>query len=42
MIGPVPTMRVAGLMDVIDEDEELSYLDKDTLATASQEENLAL
>jgi hypothetical protein len=25
--GPVPTTRVAGLIDVIDEDEELNYID---------------
>jgi hypothetical protein len=42
MTGPVPTTRVAGLMDVIDEDEELSYLDDDMPTMASQKENLAL
>jgi hypothetical protein len=40
--GPVPTTRVAGLMDVIGEDEELSYLDDGVPAKASQEKNLAL
>jgi hypothetical protein len=40
--GLVPTTRVAGLMDVIDEDEELSYLDDGAPATTSQEKNLAL
>jgi hypothetical protein len=33
---------MVGLMDVIDEDEELIYLDDDTPATASQKKNLAL
>jgi hypothetical protein len=32
---PVPTTRVAELMDVINEDEELSYLDDDTPAMAT-------
>jgi hypothetical protein len=40
--GPVPTTLVAGLMDVIDEDEELSYLDDGAPATTSQEKDLAL
>jgi hypothetical protein len=33
---------VAGLMDVIDEDEELNYLDDDTPAMGSQEKDFAL
>jgi hypothetical protein len=40
--GPVPTTHVAGLMDVIDEDEELSYLDDGAPTTTSQEKNLTL
>jgi hypothetical protein len=40
--GPVPTTRVAGLMDVIHEDEEWSYLDDGAPATTSQEKKLAL
>jgi hypothetical protein len=40
--GSVPTTRVAGLIDVIDEDEELNYLDDDTPATASKEKSPAL
>jgi hypothetical protein len=33
---------VAGLMDVIHEDEELNYLDGDTPAMGSQEKDFAL
>jgi hypothetical protein len=40
--GPVPTTRVAGLMDVIVEDEELSYLDDDSPASASKKKSPAL
>jgi hypothetical protein len=40
--GLMPITRVAGLMDVIDKDEELSYLDDGVPAAASQEKNLVL
>jgi hypothetical protein len=36
--GPVPTKRVAGLMDVIDEDEELNYIDDGTPMETSDKE----
>jgi hypothetical protein len=42
MTGPVPTTRVAGLMDMIDKVEELSYLDDGAPATSPQEKDLVL
>jgi hypothetical protein len=36
MTGPVPEKRVSGLMDVIDEDEELCYIDDGTPMEVSE------
>jgi hypothetical protein len=37
--GPVPTTHMARLMDVIDKDEELNYIDDETPAEASKEKS---
>jgi hypothetical protein len=42
VIGPMPTKRVAGLMDVVDEDEELNYIDDGTPMETSGKESPAL
>jgi hypothetical protein len=39
MTGPVPEKRVAGSMDVIDEDEELCYIDDSTPMEISEQIN---
>jgi hypothetical protein len=42
VIGPVPTKRVDSLMDVIDEDEELNYIDNGTPMETSEKEHPVL
>jgi hypothetical protein len=42
MASSAPTERIAGLVDVIDETEELSYIDDDTPAEATKKERSAL
>jgi hypothetical protein len=39
--GPVPTKHVAGLMDVIDKDEELNYINDGTPMETSEKERPA-
>jgi hypothetical protein len=40
--GPVPTTRVVGFIDMIDEDEELSYIDDGTPTETTKKESSAL
>jgi hypothetical protein len=42
MASSAPTQRVAGRMDVIDETEELCYIDDDTRAETAKKESSAL